>query len=330
MRHRTLKRPLWMVKAASLVAIAAVTSACGLASGASVPSKVGPGSITPVPALQGLTITVGSKDFTENVVLGYLAEYALVAAGADVRDLTGIQGSTSARNALTSNQIDLYWDYTGTGWITYLGNTDPIVDRQQQFDAVAKADLEKNNVVWTDMAPLDNTYAFAMNREVAQQTGVKTISDIARLAKDKPSDATFCVEAEFANRNDGMPGVEKKYGFDVPKGNVQQLDTGAIYQATKDAKACKFGEVFTTDGRIKGLDLQIVQDDRKFFPRYNGTVTMLKSFSDAHPQVAEVLKPVSDRLTSETMTSLNAEVDVDGKDPAEVAKNWMVQQGFVS
>lgn len=325
-----MKSPLWTVRAASLLAIAALTAGCGLASGASVPAKVGPGSITPVPGLHGVSITVGSKDFTENVVLGYIAEYALVAAGADVRDLTGIQGSTSARNALTSSQIDMYWDYTGTGWITYLGNTDPIPDRQQQFDAVSRADLAKNNVVWTDMAPLDNTYAFAMNREVAQQTGVKTISDLAKLAKDRPADATFCVEAEFANRNDGLPGVEKKYGFTLPQGNIQQLDTGAVYQATKDAKACKFGEVFTTDGRIKGLDLQIVQDDKLFFPRYNATVTMLRPFAEQHPQVAEVLKPVSDRLTSETMTNLNAEVDVDGKDPAEVARNWMIQQGFVS
>jgi len=314
---------------ALVVALALPLAACGLGSGGSVPLAVGPGSIQPVPGLEGVQLTVGSKDFTEQIILGYIAEFALQAAGAAVRDLTNIQGSNSARAALTSKQIDLQWEYTGTAWINYLGNTEPIPGTQQQYDAVKEADAA-NGITWTDLAPLDNTYALAVNQKNAAALGVKTVSDYAALVASDPSKATTCLETEFASRPDGFPGLGQAYGFNSAAAPTQILATGAIYQATADATPCVFGEVFTTDGRVLGLDLKVLTDDKQFFPRYNAAITLRTSIAKAHPEIAEVLAPIAAKLDTATITRLNARADVDGVEQAQVARDWLVEQGFVT
>ncbi|MGW6374981.1 glycine betaine ABC transporter substrate-binding protein [Rhodococcus sp. NPDC055112] len=314
-----------------MVAATAVTLAsCGLESGGALPLKVGPGSITPVPELEGAPITVGSKDFTEQIILGYIIEFALSAAGADIRDLTNIQGSNSTRDAQVHGQIDLTYEYTGTGWINYLGHEHPIPDPTAQFEAVRDEDLARNGLVWTDPAPMNNTYALATSRATAEATGVRTLSEYADLVKRDPAAATTCVETEFNVRQDGYPGMAAAYDFDPTKAQKQILQTGIIYQATADGTQCKFGEVFTTDGRIIALDLVLLDDDRSFFPKYNPALIMREGFAQAHPQVAEVMAPVSAELTDQEITELNRRVEVEGQEPADVARAWLVDKGFVT
>ena len=307
-----------------------ILAGCGLESGGAVPLEVGPGSIQPVPELENVKMTVGSKDFSEQIILGYIIEFAMVAAGADVRDLTNIQGSNSTRDAQLDGQIDLTYEYTGTGWINYLGNEIPLPDSQQQYEAVRDADLAANDMVWAVPAPMNNTYALAMSQETAQQTGVRTLSDYAELVRTDPAAASTCVETEFNVRQDGFPGLAAKYEFDPNAVPREILQTGIIYQATADGNPCKFGEVFTTDGRIIALDLVLLEDDRSFFPKYNPALIMRKDFADAHPQVTDVMAPISAMLTDEVMTELNRQVDVEGNEPAEVARDWMVSEGFVT
>ena len=317
--------------AATAVTLCGVLAAsCGLESGGALPLSVEPGSIQPVPELEDVKITVGSKDFTEQVTLGYIIEFALSAAGAEVRDLTNIQGSNSTRDAQLDGQIDVTYEYTGTGWINYLGNEIPIPDPTAQFEAVRDEDLESNGMVWVDPAPMNNTYALAMSRQTAEETGITTLSEYADLVNRDPAAATTCVETEFNVRQDGFPGMAAKYGFDPARANRQILQTGIIYQATADGTQCKFGEVFTTDGRIIALDLVLLEDDRQFFPKYNPAITMRKDFAEAHPQVAEVMAPISAALTNEEITELNRRVDVEGEEPADVARDWLVQKGFVT
>jgi osmoprotectant transport system substrate-binding protein len=253
----------------------------------------------------------------------------LRAHGATVTDKTNIKGSTNTRDALTANQIDLYWDYTGTGWVTYLKHAKPIHDSAQQYQAVAKEDLAKNKIVWEPPAPLNNTYALAIRRAKGQELGVKTMSDVANLLKTKPNEATFCIESEFSTRDDGWPGLKKAYGMNVPSNAVKQLDTGVIYSETAKGKTCNFGEVFTTDGRIQAKNLQVIEDDKKFFPIYNASLTLRKNIADKYPQIAKVVAPVAQKLTNDTMVKLNAKVDVDGFEPNQVAHDWLKQQGFI-
>lgn len=315
---------------ALMLGLAALLAACGLQSGSAVPLRVGPGSIRPVPELAGVRVTVGSKDFTEQNILGYLIEFALSAAGADVRDLTNIQGSNSVRDAQLHGQIDIAYDYTGTGWINYLGNETPVPDEIGQFEAVRDADLAEHGMVWTAMAPMNNTYALVMSAQTARETGVRTLSDYARLVDADPAAAAICVGTEFNVRQDGFPGLTRKYEIDAGKVRKQIVQDPVVYQATADGKQCRFGSVAATDGRIPALNLVLLQDDRGFFPKYNAALVMREDFAGEHPQVAAIMAPISQRLTNEAITELNRQVDVDGREPAEVARDWMVAQGFVT
>jgi osmoprotectant transport system substrate-binding protein len=280
-------------------------------------------------SLDGASLAVGSKDFAEQIILGQMAIQMLEQAGASVDDNTNIVGSANTRAALESGDIDLYWEYTGTGWITYLGETEPIADPQEQFEAVRDADLEQNGIVWLDPAPLNNTYAFAIRREKAEELGVETLSDVAALVESNPAEATFCIESEFSTRDDGWPGLQEAYGMQVPEDNVALLDTGLIYTETDKGETCNFGEVFATDGRISALDLVVMTDDLSFFPVYQAAVTLKQETLEEYPEIADIMNPVAAELTDEVMQSLNAQVDVDGEDPADVAQAWLQENGFL-
>ncbi|MDX6294802.1 MAG: osmoprotectant transport system substrate-binding protein [Kribbellaceae bacterium] len=279
--------------------------------------------------LKGATFTVGSKDFSESIILGQITMDLLRAHGATVNDKTNIKGSTNTRTALTSSNIDMYWEYTGTGWVTYLKHTKPIPDAQQQYDAVAKEDLAANKIVWGKPAPLNNTYAFAIRKDKATELGVTKLSDLANLIQTKPNEATFCIESEFSTRDDGWPGMTKAYGMNVPKSNVKSLDTGVIYSETKKGQTCNFGEVFATDGRIASMGLTVLQDDKHFFPVYNAALTLRQDTATKYPQIQQYLEPVAAKLTDDVMQQLNAKVDADGLQPSKVAHDWLTQQGFV-
>ena len=316
--------------AALLSAVVLVLAGCGLGSGSAMPLQVGPGSIRPTPGLEGVPITVGSKEYTEQVILGYVLQYTLAAAGADVRDLTGIVGSRSTRGAQLSGQVDVAYEFTGNAWINYLGHEKPIPDTRQQFEAVRDEDLERNGMVWLEPGPMDDTYALAASKRTVERTGVRTLSEYAALVQRDPGAARTCVDTEFRARQDGFPGMAASYGFDPARAVTPILQVGIIYQATADGTQCDFGEVFTTDGRIAALDLTVLTDDKQFFAHYNPSVTMKKEFFDAHPEIADVTAPVTAALTNDVIIDLNKQVDVDGRDPSVVARDWMVSRGFVT
>ncbi|MEV0245109.1 glycine betaine ABC transporter substrate-binding protein [Nocardia sp. NPDC050712] len=308
----------------------ALVASCGLEAGRSVPLEVDPGSIQPIPELQGVRITVGSKDFTEQEILGLIIAFALDAAGAEVRDLTDIVGSNSLRDAQVRGQVDIAYDYTGTGWINYLGNEAPVPGSQPQFEAVRDADRAAHGMLWAAMAPVNNTYAIATSARTAEETGVRTLSQYAKLANTDPAAAATCVGTEFSVRQDGFPGVIRKYGIDAAKVQKQVVDDAIVYQSTADARQCRFGSVAATDGRIPALDLRLLEDDLGFFPQYNIALVMRADFAEAHPRVLDVLTPISQLLTNESVTELNRKVDVEGREPADVARDWLAAAGFIT
>ncbi len=317
----------WSAGVVGVVVGALSLSGCGLggASSASGPCKgVEAGSVD-ANALKGVDVKVGSKEFDEQLLLGQLTLKMMCAAGANAVDETDTKGSTQTRKKLLRGGSDVYWDYTGTGWITYLGHDKPIADAQKMYDAVKQEDLAKNNLVWGQMAPFNNTYAFAVSSEFANKNGVKNDSDMAAYLNKNP-DATVCVESEFAARPDGYPGFKKAYG--ITKGKIKSLGTGVVY--TQTAKGgCDFGEVFTTDGRIKALNLTVLDDDKTFFPLYNGVPIVRKETNQKHPEILQVLKPLADTLTTDVMAQLNAKVSAEGQDPSKVAEDYLKEQGFL-
>ncbi|WP_031106724.1 glycine betaine ABC transporter substrate-binding protein [Streptomyces sp. NRRL S-146] len=318
-----MRRRRCLAAAGLLVAAAG----CGLTSGSPLTDDVEPGSIGRGEPLKGAHLTVTSKSFTEQLILGSIMGIAFEAAGADVIDRTGIQGSIGSREAVRKGDADAGYEYTGTAWITYLGHGKPITDPQEQWEAVKKEDAG-NGLVWLPPSKLDNTYALAMNQENAKKYGTKTMSDVAKLAKSDPGAVKLCVEVEFANRADGLPGMQKAYGMNVPARNITQMDTGIIYTQTAKGN-CTFGEVFTTDGRIKSMNLVVMEDDKKFFPNYNVAPMINAKSLKEWPAIAEVLNPVTAKLNNSVAQTLNAKVDVDGEDPHQVALDWLVEEGFV-
>ncbi|MFF0210532.1 glycine betaine ABC transporter substrate-binding protein [Streptomyces althioticus] len=309
-------------------ALLAVVSGCGLTSGSPMVDDVEPGTIGRGKPLEGAELTVTSKEFTEQLILGAIMGIAFQAAGADVVDRTGIQGSVGSREAVVKGEADAGFEYTGTAWITYQGNTRPIPDPREQWLAVRDADA-KNGVTWLEPSELNNTYALAMNQANYERYRTRTLSEVAELSKTDPGAVTLCVEGEFANRADGLPGMEKAYGMSVPAGNITQMDSGIIYTQTAKG-ACTYGEVYTTDGRIKSMNLVVMEDDRKFFPNYNAAPTVNSKTLRKWPAIAEVLAPVTEKLDNTVAQTLNARVDVDGEDPHQVALDWMVAEGFVT
>ncbi len=317
--------------AAALSSAALLLTGCGLQAATQYTPAASPAAIQPLDGVEGDEVVVGSKNFTEQLVLGKIAVIALQVAGFDVVDRTNIPGSVPARQGMVNGEIDMEWEYTGTAWLSYLGESAPIADPQEQYVAVRDAE-EANGLAWLPPAEANNTYAFAVRSEAAAELGgITTLSQIAELPVEE---RTFCVESEFASRNDGLVPMLETYGLElgapqgVPRDNIRTLDTGAVYEAT-DQGACNFGEVFTTDGRITALDLTVLEDDRNFFPNYNVAPVLLTTTLEEHPELADLFAEITPLLTNDVLQDLNARVDVDGEDPGDVALEWMVSEGLV-
>lgn len=282
--------------------------------------------------LDGAQITVTSKAFTEQVILGKIAATYLAAAGADVTDMTGAPGAASSRQAQLNGDTDLQWEYTGTGWVIYHEKSESISDPQQLWQAVHDIELSANQLVWLPPSDINNTYAFAASPETAARLGTTTLSDVAALPV---ADRTFCVDDEFFSRSDGFLPMLEAYGIPfntpdgVPQGNVTRMDSGVIYTSTAGASPCNFGMVFSTDGRIPNLNLQIMEDDRTFFLPYSGSVVVRAEVLDRYPEIRELMANVSSRLNDDVVRDLNRRVDIDGEEPADVAYDWLISEGLV-
>ena len=314
MRNR--KKP---VIATSVIAtLALLTAGCG---------SDGGGGSSGSDRLDGVSITVGSKDFTENIVLGEMYAQALENEGANVDKKINLGGTSVNREALLSGDIDVYPDYNGTGWTVHLGNEDPSDDPQELYDVTAAQDLKDNDVKWVGLSSFNNTYGFAANGDLAKEEGGFTFESMAAYLKATP-DASVCMETEFPDRPDGLVLFEKATGYKVPGSQTKILDTGLIYTETSDGK-CDFGEVFTTDGRLGSLNLELVEDPGVMIV-YNVSFTMRNEAYEANAEVYDELseKILAD-LDNEKMAELNAKVDIEGQPAKTVAEDYLKEIGVL-
>ncbi|WP_241681014.1 glycine betaine ABC transporter substrate-binding protein [Pseudactinotalea terrae] len=310
-----------------------VVAACGLHPATAYTPESAPGSIEGIEGLpEDASITVTGKNFTEQLILGKMAVIVAQAAGFTVTDLTNVPGSVPVRELMLSGEADITFEYTGTAWLTYLGQAEGIPDQQEQWQAVRDADAA-NGLTWLPPAPLNNTYAFAVRSEAVEELdGVSTLSELAALPVE---DRTFCVEAEFNSRADGLGPMLETY--DIPRGdpqgvpneNIMIFDTGAVYTAT-DAGTCNFGEVFTTDGRIESLDLVVLEDDLGYFPAYNVAPVINTETLEEYPALEEIYSTLAAELTDERLQQLNLRVDEGGELPADVAFDFLLELGMVT
>lgn len=310
---------------APAVAVVALLAGCG---GGDRPTP--PGSVTREVDLSGATFTVGGRDSAEQRVLCEMTVTLLRSTGAEAIDRCDGGESPDVRGDLLAGRVDLYWEYTGTGWMTHLGNSSPIRDPEQQYLGVRDQDLERHGVVWLPPAPFGHTRGIATTRAFAQQNGLRTLTDWADSVASGPSPTT-CVEPGSAGAGDGLAGLLRAYGVTGPPSGPPLLTTLAIDdipRATANGNPCRFGEVLTTDGRLRGLDLVTLQDDRDYFSRYHASPTIRREVFDQHPTVRRVFDALTPRLTDEVMLDLDARVASRGEAPAEVADGWLQQQGL--
>jgi len=312
---------------AAVVSLAVLAAGCTLAD-EPTKAEAGAGSIEKIAALDGVKITVGSKEFDEQLVLGQIAILVLQAAGADPVDQTNITGTDAVRRSLTTGQIDLYWEYTGTGWVSFLKQTERVTDPEQLFDKVKTLDAE-NGVTWWARAPGNDTYAIAANREAAEEHGIKTISDYAELANSNPEAASTCMGPEFNSRDDGLPGLGAMYGFTLPDAQRHEVNDAVVYTEIGSGKTCDFGSVASTDGRIPAQNLVVLEDDKSFFPIYNPAITIRTELATKYPALEDVFTPVAEALDDKTLLALNEQVSVDGTAPEKVAADWLRDKGFI-
>jgi osmoprotectant transport system substrate-binding protein len=313
-----------------LLAAISLLAGCGLvsSSGTFHDARL-PGGQLP---LEGAKLVVTSKSFTEGVLLGKITATYLAAAGAQVTDLTGAPGSASSRQAQLGGDADILWEYTGTGWVNYHNQTETISDPQELWQRVHDIEKRDYDLEWMPPANFNDTYAFGASTPTAERLGVKSLSEVAALPV---GDRTFCVDDEFFSRSDGFIPMLQKYGIPyndpggVPAGNVTRMDAGVVYTATAKSAPCNFGMIYTTDGRVKNLNLVVLDDDRKFFLPYSGTAVVRGEIIDRYPQLAPLLATISERLTDDLMQELNGRVDIDGEDPAEVAYDWLKSENLV-
>lgn len=308
---------------AGLAGVLAMSGCAGASYGTPVA-----GSALDTGDLSGVSVTVGSKDFDEQLILGYIMVEAFGAAGADVTDQVNLGGTAVAREALESGDIDVYMEYNGTGWTNHLGQSDPSFNPEELTGLVAEQDLAENGIVWVGRSPFNNTYGFASSPEVTEANGGPfTLTTMMEYVRDNP-DAVVCMESEFPNRPDGLILTVEHTGIELPEEQRLILDTGIIYSETADNN-CDFGEVFTTDGRIPGLGLAVVEDPGVNI-LYNVSATIREdTYNQAPAAFDTIVDALLEPLTNPRMLELNGRVSSDGEEPQAVARDYLVEEGLI-
>lgn len=270
----------------------------------------------------GETITVASKDFTEQFIIGEMYALLLEDAGYTVERKMNLGGTPVAHQALLDGEIDVYPEYTGTGLLTVLKH-DVMSDPRAVYDLVKSDYADQFNLAWLDPAPMNNTQALAMKKNRAAELGISTFSQLVAQADQ----LVLIGPPEFAEREDGIPGMKRVYG-DFEFANFLAVDPGLRYPAIVNDEA-DVVVAFGTDGEIAAYDLVGLQDDKGLYPPYQVAPVIRQEVLDGDAEVANVLNKVASLLTNETMQALNNEVSGNGREPVDVAKEFLVAQGLI-
>lgn len=306
-----MKKRLIQALALTLTALTFVSaSACGGGANSS-PSGTSGGTA----ATAGTTtIRVGSKDFTENLIVAELYALALEDHGYKVeRDFS--LASSAVHTAITSDDIDLYPEYTGTGLLTVLKHS-LVTDPDQVYQIVKEEYQEQFNLVWLPYAPANDGQGLVITKKAADEYGITTISDLQKNA-DK---LRFASQGEFDARDDGLPALTAAYGpFNWKSSKV--YDNALKYTVLESGEA-DVAPAYTTEGALTDPQFVLLKDDKQVWPPYNIAPVVRGEVLAANPGIADALAPVNQALTTEAVTALNAKVDLDHQEYEDVAAEF--------
>ena len=320
---KSLTKKLVVVMAASALALSACSSDSDSSGNEQGDTIAGANS------LDGISVTVGSKDFDEQLLLGQILVQAFGAAGAEITDKVNLGGTSVARAALLSGEIDVYPEYNGTGYAVHLEQENPSFDAAELTGKVKEMDLKENSIAWIGRSPFNNTYGFVSSPETTEANGGPfTTQTFMEYVRDNP-DAVVCMETEFPDRPDGLILTETATGIELPEEQRNILDTGVIYTETADNN-CTFGEVYTTDGRIPALGLTLVEDPGINI-LYNVSAAMrAETYDQAPDQFEAIVAAILAPLDNNKMAELNKRVSADGEEASAVAADFLVTEGIIA
>ncbi|MGJ2492274.1 osmoprotectant ABC transporter substrate-binding protein OsmX [Salmonella enterica subsp. enterica serovar Paratyphi A] len=265
---------------------------------------------------QATPLVLATKGFTEQHILSAMTVQYLQKKGFQVQPQTNIAAVIS-RNAMVNKQIDITWEYTGTSLIIF-NRIDKRMSPQETYDTVKRLDA-KLGLVWLKPADMNNTYAFAMQRKRAESENITTISQmVAKIEQVRQNDPDhnwmLGLDLEFAGRSDGMKPLQQAYQMQLDRPQIRQMDPGLVY---------------TTDGRVKGFDLKVLEDDKGFFPSYAVTPVVRKEVLEANPGLDDALNTLSGLLNNDVISTLNAQVDIEHRTPQQVAHQFLQDKGLL-
>lgn len=301
------------------------------------------GNLAPAHAQDTITqpkqtpIRVSSKEFNEQLLLGRMLVMLLEEAGYPVVDMTGAAGSRAIRTALESGEIDLYPEYTGTALSLFHElPSDALPNSPERSYELVKSLDAQLGLVWLQPSAINNTFTLMVRQELIEQ-GIMTLADLADYMNANDAPLKVCVESEFFNRLDGLPGLQELYGFTFKEENILLMDSNEAYNNLRNG-SCDVAEGYATDGRISAWGFTNLEDPLAFFPFYTPTPVVRTEILDEYPELADVINQLWQYLDNPTMLDLNARVDIgtdgvlgngDEEKIEDVAYNFLVSKGLL-
>jgi len=267
-------------------------------------------------------IKVGSKNFTEQYILAEMYAALLEHAGFEVERKINLGGTLIAHQALTTGEIDLYPEYTGTALSAVVKGT-MSTDAAKVYDEVKAFYAKQFNLTWLQPTGINNGYVIVVRKETADADSLKSLSDLAKVANT----LVFGGGAEFPDRADGLPGLKRVYNAEF-KEFKQFAKLGLRYDALSQ-KEVDVVNGAATDWQIGAQDLVPLADDKGLFPPYYVAPVVRQQVLDANPKVAEVLDSLGSHLDNATMRALNAKVENDHEEAKDVAEAFLKEKGLL-
>ncbi len=266
-------------------------------------------------------VVVSSKQWAENLTLGYMAALVIDANTNMTVDTSKIgMGATEMLHpAMEEGQIDIYPEYSGTSWMVVLGEEE-LPDHDEILGLVREAYAEEFNITVMDPLGFENTFAIAVTEEIAEEYGVSTLSELGEV-----EGLTFIGDSTTFTREDAYLGLERVYGFDMDQVIV---DTALFYEALDQGEG-HVTTLFSTDGRLKEYGFVVMEDDQNFFPPYDAMYVVRSEIVEEYPSVKEALDMLTGMIDEETMIELNYLVEVQQMEPEDVAREFLEEQGLI-
>lgn len=269
------------------------------------------------------TIVIGSKMFQESYILAHMTSLLLEDSGYKTEVKEGLGGTFVNYEALKQGQINAYVEYTGTAYSQILKKPAlDVWDPGVVYEEAKEGLLEQDGIVIANIFGFEDAYAIAVKEDWAEANNVSKISDLEVYA----SEMTIGTDPEFASREDGLPQIEKVYGFEFME--YKQTVATIMYEAIKNDEVDAIS-AYTTDTRNDLFDLKILEDDKNALPPYHAITIVTKEFADENPDVMNVLQKLDTKINQDTMRSLNYKYDVDKMEARDIAREFLIEQELI-